>query len=78
MLATFAALPLAWAARRSGRAAKAAAGMVTAGVTFGVFAWSAEQLHGPLSSLTQLLLCGTGAGLVMTVYCKAPRHLSNG
>jgi hypothetical protein len=30
MLATFAALPLAWAARRSGRAAKAAAGMVTA------------------------------------------------
>jgi hypothetical protein len=67
MLATFTALPLAWAARRSPRAAKVAAGLVTAGGTFGVFAWSAEQLHGPLSSLTDLLLYGTGAGLVLIV-----------
>jgi hypothetical protein len=68
MLATFTALPLAWAARGRGRPAKGAAGLVTAGVTFGVFAWSTEQLdHTPLSTLTQMLLIGTGAGIVLIV-----------
>jgi hypothetical protein len=68
MLATFTALPLAWAARRGGRPAKGAAGLVTAVVTAGVFAWSTEQLDDePLSTLRQMLLFGTGAGIVLLI-----------
>ena len=72
MLATFTALPLAWVVRRSGRPVKGAAGLVTAGVTFGVFAWSTEQLDGPLSALSHVLLWGTVAGIVLIT--QAPRH----
>lgn len=62
MLATFIALPLAWVVRRGGRAVKGAAGLVTVGVTFGVLAWSAEQLDGPLLALTHVLLWGPRQG----------------
>ncbi|MEV4637589.1 hypothetical protein AB0J80_09585 [Actinoplanes sp. NPDC049548] len=66
MLATFTALPLAWIFRRSGRPAKGIAGLVLAGVTFGVFAWSTEQLgDAPLSTMPDFLLFSTAAGVVL-------------
>jgi hypothetical protein len=68
LLATFAALPSAWAFRRRGRTVRAIAGLVLAAVTFGVYAWSVEHLdRGQLSVLPQELLVGTVAGIVMIV-----------
>lgn len=73
LLATFAVLPLAWAVRRWRRASKAAAGMVLALLTFGVFAWSTEQLDaGPLSVIPQTLLLATTAGIVLIVQALRP------
>ena len=70
---TFAVLPLAWTFRRSGRAIMAAAGLVLGALSFGVFAWSAEQLDGgPLSALPQMLLFPAGAGIVMIVKALRP------
>ena len=73
LLATFAVLPLGWAFRRRKRAIKATAGLVLALLTFGVFAWSTEQLDGgPLSVMPQPLLLATVGGIVLIVQALRP------